>query len=337
MRYFSFGGADSKDPSGEWIYLPKFPVIPSTYEFVSEPADPNCKKETLFECKGSLFFLVADGVLYVKVSYGSRRRSLNVLYRFCPDDKTWESIFEPRFSTPHSNVIFTEDFQVVYLDQVFYFIHTEHGYVHGFSIKPNSAGFRPFIKNMPKPLYAEGYSTITTYMGRVLVYGPYEDGGKCYLQVYDPVKDAWTEAMRDILDAASYDYIPPIIMQHNGSCYRIAFNQHYDRVTRKPSEVKIVHELKTQIVDGVLSVELGEKLDQSHVLLNTLGAFQIDDDLFVCNRGGFVYKSGLKAWEGEWKGSDLECIEWIQNANSNIVMFTFDSRLADNDDVDDGK
>ena len=293
------------------------------------------EEETLFQRPQSLFFLVADGVLHAKVCYkgsGVGARSLNILYRYCSKGNTWEEVYQ------HSSILSAEGFQVVYLDQIFYFIHTEQGYVHRYSIKPGASGFLWGSKKLPNRL-CNDYGTITTYMGRILVYGPYEEGGKCNLQVYDPVKDMWTEAMRDTLGLfyAHFEiYLPPIIMQHNGSCYRVAFNKYYNIVNRKPSEVAIVHELKTQLVDGVLSVELGEELDQSLVPISTLGAFQIDDDLFVCGRGGFVYKSGLKAWEGEWKDSDLEMYEkWRQEEDSNIVMFTFDSRLAEDEDEDD--
>ena len=188
---------------------------------------------------------------------------------------------------------------------------------------------------MPKRLST---GVVSTLRGKILVYGICEQDSTCRIQVYDPQQNCWTVIALSEEDPLTfqvafgvYSMLPPllhILMEHNGSCYRVMFRGRINTKGMK-SEYAIVHRLK---VDKELtSIEVGEEETQRMIPENLIGAFRIEDDIFVCSGQGSVMKTGLKAWEETWEDT-VDLGKWkhlfqCRQVATNSVLLKFDSRL----------
>ena len=186
--------------------------------------------------------------------------------------------------------------------------------------------------SMPKNL---SWGVVSSVKGKILVYGIREEDRICRLQVYDPKSNFWTEVLSeedpqiDHMTLKMLKPLFPMVVEHNGSCYRVMFKIKFKAEGMK-IEYPIVHRLKVD--KEFTSVEVGEEEIQQMIPVNLIGAFQMEDDLFVCCGRGSVMKTGIKAFEdtcknkvdlGRW-GDFLMC----RQIASNSVLLKFDSRLV---------
>ena len=96
----------------------------------------------------------------------------------------------------------------------------------------------------------------------------------------------------------------------------------------------VVHVLELQSLRNGITVSVGEEINQDWIPTNRIGAFRIQDDVFV-NATGFVKMTDIKI-EAD-RNSDVDLRAWESFAlkwneyisadlleNSNIIYFTFD-------------
>ena len=198
---------------------------------------------------------------------------------------------------------------------------------------------------MPQAFY--NYFLMTSFGSMLLVYGRavgqtemLDNGGTSAvyrLQVYEAKYNLWTQADgSDILCADEDGVSSPILMQHNGTCYRIMFEWRYIRITNKGfvrRQLPIVHEIvfHKDVNTGMLTVKLGEEMTQDvEVPTNEFDAFQIGGDIFVSCRGLCILKTGKEILKEDLTETVEHRIwEKLENyVGSNVVRFTFDQRLV---------
>ena len=178
-------------------------------------------------------------------------------------------------------------------------------------------------------------SSAITYHGKILVYVVsregdrfrYSNSGKQVVLVYDPFADVWQTTLTE--DHEGYGDTPdPILFLHNDVCYKVSsmvpkqstlYDENKDVQCRPTVNV-------LEIGEDVATVSVGEDVNQDLIPLNKVGAFRVQNEVFV-NVKGFVYKTDIKIRNGQ-KGN-VNLSKWknmgeLKNRQSNIVNFTFD-------------
>ena len=304
FRFKYFNTNNMTADGGCWEDIPQLAAFPGSHSFV------HCT-----------YMIVVDGMLYAKTR---DEHSQNVLYRYRQVDNFWEKLCE---------INSIENVYLTYLDPFIYSIDGK-GDIQRYSISENTW---EVVHPIPTPFYYD--VIISTFMGKILVYGEVfstiDHAHTIYkLQVYDPVNNKWTEALCDKfpLGFNSHVKVYPVIVEHNGSCYRVvfqrSFNLSYDP-SKEGAGVPIVHKLKFNMDDDAISVDLGEEENQDLIPANLIGAFQVEDDVFVSCGSSFIHRTGLKAWEDLWEDKvDLQLWEQLYNRmGSNVVLYSFDKQL----------
>ncbi len=314
LRYFKTSNGSIATSPGHWEDISSMEQLPKYHKFYK------LSRANL---------IVVDNTLYAKATYSSRH---TVLYRYHATNNVWDRVCERQGG--HLNV--------VHLNSYFYFIEMNSGDVVRFDTKNMSW---ESIERIPQPCY--NYAFMTSYCSMLLVYGQVAgpaghklqekgDAAVYRLQVYEPKYNLWTQADEsDILCPDEDRVSPPILMQHNWTCYRIMFKWQYIRMPNKGFvqmiHLPIVQEIVFhEDVTGMLTVELGEEMPQDEVPTDIFGAFQIEGDIFVSCRGLFILKMGEGVLE-EVLNEKANHKIWERlghYAGSNVVSFTFDQELV---------
>ena len=276
--------------------------------------------------------MISNEMLFATACYQSY---MYVVYRYCREENYWENICHLESTQLH---------HVVCLNACLYFVNFTRGTLHRYWMKNK---LWETLQPLPRPFH--DYVILTTFMGKLIVYGQVgdEDTRKVRprdmvdfmfeLHVYDLEHGRWTGVLRDRLprDCIHGDgtHSKPVIMQHNGTCYRVYFKMHLKPYSEGyiQTELPVVHELKfAQSDEGAVLVTIGEEQCQECIPANEFGIFQIEDDVFVSNGGNFILKTGLKTWEDRWEnGVDFQRWKRLRKyAGRSVVMFTFNSQLA---------
>ena len=312
MNCLLMGDDMTKDNIG-WQAMPTFAQIPTFYNPYARTLE-------------NIFFVVINKTLYAKTSYDGAI----ALYRYSSTENQWWEVCEK----PESH---TKELHLVYIDPFFYFVCTKGGHMQRYNINCTNRVLED-VPSMPKKL---SKGVVSTLRGKILAYGICEQDRTCRIQVYDPEQNFWTEALSEedpltfhVAGFSRFSQVPllPILMEHNGSCYRVMFKTVFNAQGRKV-EYPIVHRLKMD--KELTSVEVGEEEIQKMIPENTIGAFQIEDDVFVCGGQGSVMKTGLKTWEDMWEDKvdlgrwrNLRRCRQSFTQPSNSVLLKFDSRLV---------
>ena len=315
LRFFDTSGKNITK-RGWWTDIPNLAPLPRRFR----SADIN-----------SSDLIVSDETLFASACY---QNCMYVMYRYRQVENYWEEICHVQSIQLH----------VVYLNAYFYFVNFTRGTVHRYNIENKQWDT---VQSLPRPFH--DYVILTTFMGKLVVYGQVAGRGThkvrprdivdhmFELHVYDLEHSRWTGVLCDRLPRdcihGNGTHSKPVIVQHNGTCYRVYFKMHLKTYSEGviQTELPVVHELKfAQSDEGAVLVEIGEEQCQEFIPANRFGVFQIEDDVFVSNGGTFVLKTGLKTWEDQWEnGVDFQRLERLRKyAGSSVVLFTFNSQVA---------
>ena len=158
---------------------------------------------------------------------------------------------------------------------------------------------------------------------------------------YNPTTNAWQTVLMEEIENLEIVHLAPALFEFQGNIYRVLYKRP-DRANREgilPLDYNrqlkpIVHVLKLQSLRNGMRVSVGEEVNQDWIPINRIGAFRIQDDVFI-NASGFVYQTDMKIGADQTSDVDLQAwesfaLKW--NAltsigvleNSNVMYFTFD-------------
>ena len=176
--------------------------------------------------------------------------------------------------------------------------------------------------------------------GKILVNGmskrPFEKGNNSYrhvVQVYDPSCNTWQVLLSEELGMTPSP--GPVLFQHQDNMYRVYF--HNKELPLKASAVlpwlqhsdPVVNLLKIQKNVGKISV--GKEIQQDLVPSNDVGAFRINDEVFIRMKS-FIHKTSLKIAANQTVNVNVDAYqnEDVPGLFGSITNFTFDKkRLGD--------
>ena len=295
--------------------------------------------------KDSASVIVANGIMYAAGGFMSSWYANSASNRFQyynAGKNKWENL--------PSMIKSREKFPMVHLDG---FIYVFGGFGVGSLSQPNRTGdverfdimWNRWETRSPLPLGFQWVSAIT-FNKKIVVYGVSLSVScgqkdlrtrKHVLQVYNPSTDIWHRKLEEkhgtcIADSYSSRQEAPdaTLLIYKDHCYRVLYQTPTKFVPvkglRKPSSVTRV---KLQSEGDGVKVSLGKSFSQDLIPANNLGAFRIQDEVFV-NVKGSVYKTELKIRVGQTTDVDLTAwqgfIPPVDNKHSNIVYFTFDKK-----------
>ncbi len=171
--------------------------------------------------------------------------------------------------------------------------------------------------------------------GSILIYGRY-NSGRGEILVYDPSRNEWQEKFNEP-NELTCQKSQPILFVHKDQCYRVAFqiipkdDDKSSSSSKKRSKTKLkpvvnILELKTSESNTVSAVSLGEEIGQDLIPPNKLGAFRIEQDVFV-TMNGIGYQTDIQIQEDQ--DTDVNISRWNKfpldfEQSSNVVTYTWD-------------
>ena len=184
------------------------------------------------------------------------------------------------------------------------------------------------------------WSSAVAFQGHLLIFGM--DGlsikepssRKCrhVIAMYNPDTDAWDTKLneqhpgKNVRCADSKD---AKLFVHEDKCYRVLYQAAgSDQSNDSPMVTATVNSLMfKQLRNGTTAVRLGEAVSQDNIPVNGVGAFRIQDKVFV-NANKLVYKTDLRINPDDCTDVNLGNLVRLQSAslqnNSNAVVFTID-------------
>lgn len=195
------------------------------------------------------------------------------------------------------------------------------------------------------------------FQGRILVLGKLHTGrsenmdnpevtGKFVLQVFNPHTKTWRVGLEEVYPASRLVSMTcwgtkygrkPVLFIHNYVCYRVQYLIPRDLPTRQIRWDWKTHGKPTvQALDlvfddnGDVNISYGQEIQQDLMGINDLGAFRIDNEVFV-NEKGFIYCTGIEIEPDQveevnvnrWKYFDPKLSMSFHN---NAVFFDFDKK-----------
>ena len=181
--------------------------------------------------------------------------------------------------------------------------------------------------------------------GSILVYGqhlpdhsgPSTKQSRGEILVYNPSSDKWVSRFTEV-DEIVPGKPKPVLVVHKDQCYRVAFHVTPPNLTDKNACRKLYRdfipvvnllELQSERNNEVTSVNLGEALKQDFIPPNRLGAFRIEEDVYVTTSNGAVCQIDIKILQDQDGDIDLSgyqkiCFDCLPSECSNFVTFTCD-------------
>ena len=261
------------------------------------------------------------------------RRGLNDLYFFDTETKSWEML--PSMIRNHD----VEFLRLVYSDGFIYVIDQESNSGERFCITENKWERLPEAPVDRRETY---FSVPIAYEGKLLVYSvscrSFADTGTHKILEYTPTTNAWQSILTEEVEHFESAHVVPALVEAGGNIYRVMYKR-ADREEVSTSDyylrhTPVVHVLELQSLRNGIRVSAGEEVNQDWIPINRIGAFRIQDDVFI-NARGFVQMTDIKikvdqnsdvdlqAWESFARKWD-EYISTDLLVNSNIMYFTFD-------------
>ena len=176
------------------------------------------------------------------------------------------------------------------------------------------------------------WTSVITYEGSILVYDMSTDNSSSHvIHKYDPRANTWEIVLLHHVPARQGLRFPaimsPVLFEYQDQVYRLF-------VYKKQSPV--VNKINTQPSQNDGRWSIGEEVNQDLVAGNEIGAFSIQDQIFVVNRHGvkqYVQLTDLKMTHGKAHDAALakrwhDFVTHISNpsCNSNVTKFTFDKK-----------
>ena len=171
------------------------------------------------------------------------------------------------------------------------------------------------------------------YQGRILISGVGVSGFQGHqIFEYKNSTNAWQIILAEHFDDLAVESSGPVLFEHRGNIYRIVYKMSDTYLLYKP----VVHVLELRSLRNGIGVSVGEEVNQDWIPANRLGAFCIQEDVFV-NARGFVQMTDLKIKSDQTSDVDLQswerfALKWEEYfsyallENSNVTCFTFDKK-----------
>ena len=191
------------------------------------------------------------------------------------------------------------------------------------------------------------------FQDKVLVYGvsmvvPGSSGSessrKHVILLYNASKNVWLTKLSKQVEGSAKSgssIQSPALFVYKGQCYKILY-QKYDS-GKEPSVsdlysgygntyIPSVNKLELHTRGNAVSLSVGEEVKQDLIPGNTIGAFRIEQKVFV-NQDGFVFKTDLKIEESQTVDVNLDAWKSFRNSShvgrfTNLTSFTFDWKKA---------
>ena len=167
------------------------------------------------------------------------------------------------------------------------------------------------------------WTSVIAYEGSILVYdisaNLYGDYLSHVIQKYDPRAHAWEVVLLQHVPNDVRYYLRPVLFEYQDQVYRL-----YKDNEQRP----VVNKINTQPSQNGGRWSVGEEINQDLVTGNEIGAFCIQDQIFV-NTRGFIQLTDLKMNHGKADNHVLER-KWhhflLSAYSFNVNNFTFDKK-----------
>ena len=201
------------------------------------------------------------------------------------------------------------------------------------------------LASLPSPFY---FGPGIVYQDRILVYGAAEEVTEGYnhkLLEYNPTSNTWETLLAEEFNCYYDDDISewtfcPVIFEHNGQFYRVLYTpkENFNPLKRQLYQVMgrriLNHNLLTKpkvnklVFESTNNVSIGEEVGQECIPENVLGAFRINEEVFV-NINGFVHKTDVTV--GVDQETDVDLRIWSKFRaqkfeDSNYVSYYVDKK-----------
>ncbi|XP_072051651.1 uncharacterized protein [Amphiura filiformis] len=116
---------------------------------------------------------------------------------------------------------------------------------------------------------------------------------ECIISVYYPGHDTWQTKLTENCVRPESCKLGPRLFQYEDQWYRVRYEEPDDENDVQPSWRSKLHRPvvnKVRVEGGDITVIMGEEVSQDLIPLNSVGAFRIEDDVFV-NSNGFIIKT----------------------------------------------
>ena len=179
------------------------------------------------------------------------------------------------------------------------------------------------------------------FRGKIFVYGVKMVSGeanltKHVLQVYHPDTNVWQATLSEQHEGRQSQLFikPPTLFAYKDAFYRILYSLPQGKVSTwcLPGAecVPSVKRLRFDFADNVVTITHCEDVMQDRVPHNGAGAFRINEEVFV-NEKGCVYNTGITV--DPERTEDVNVSPWCTFSDasdqSNITCFTFDRKLLE--------
>ena len=201
---------------------------------------------------------------------------------------------------------------------------------------------------LPSPFY---FGPGIVYQDRILVYGAADEVTEGYnhkLVEYNSDSDTWETLLAEEFKCYYDDDISewtfcPVLYQHNGQFYRVLYTpkENFNPLKRQLHQVMgmriwnhnlltkpKVNKLIFETTDRGITASIGEEICQDFITENALGAFRINEEVFV-NINGFVHKTDVTV--GADQETDVNLSMWRKFRakkfeDSNYVSYYVDKK-----------
>ena len=189
------------------------------------------------------------------------------------------------------------------------------------------------------------WSVPIAYEGKILFYGGkhwhYEEFVMHKMLEYNPDTNSWQDILTERLRYTGNSFVAPVLFKLRNNIYRIM----YKKTRRHDSIVDfvlkpVVNRLEFETFKADMTVSVGEEISQDWIPESKVGAFRIQDDVFV-NARGYIHRTNLKIKLDQTSDVDLQAwerfaLKWDNHLllglleNSNVILFTFDKKKVGN-------
>ena len=247
-------------------------------------------------------------------------------YVFDSEKNSWKEL--PSMIHPHD----VDYLKLVHLDG---FIYVAGGYAVTFRGNVNTVERFDLVEEKWEVLSALPdirhvlWSDPFIYQGRILISGVGARSllGHEILQ-YNNSTNAWQTVLTEYSN--NLERVEPALFVHQGNLYRVVYKSSGNYRLHKP----VVHVL--ELNRNGIGLSVGEEVKQDWIPANRVGAFRIQEDVFV-NAKGYVQMSDLKIESDQTSDVDLQiwegfALKWEECSptgllqSSNVTCFTFDKK-----------
>ena len=278
-------------------------------------------------CAGRVSLVVAGENLYaIGSSYNGDMLDSSYNEDIIPGDgfkyDTKQNIWEqlPPMMEPHGS-----NPQVVYSDGYIYVFGNPvySGSAECYSVAEQNWELLP---NLPNPYY--NCSSAIVYDGNILVcdYNVFEDKTHS-IYGYNPNINSWQIVLPQ---SNTSSIVGPVLFQYQDQVYRVMYRERENE--QSPNHmIPVVNKLNMQSYHDDGRISVGEEVNQETVTGNEIGAFYIQDQVFV-NTKGFIQATDLKMNHGKADDPVSErmwaefCRHVFDSDAGNIACFTFDKK-----------